>query len=713
MISGLHIGTELRRFSRHKLTRLALLIMCIMPILYSTLYLWSFWNPFGQIDRVPVALVNADRGAIVEGEKFNAGQQVADGLLEDNSLNWHFVSQQEALDGVREGRYYFAVELPPDFSEAVTSPSEKDNPHPRKAVIEATYNDANGYLSTMIGENAMRVVLNVVSERIGAEAVDKVLVGLLDAGMGLSRAADGAGELSEGLGKLADGSATLNEGLGTAVRGTGELAQGTDTLVDGTGRLKDGSAQLADGTVRLADGVDELAAGVNAASGTISEIESRAQRLTGEVDAYGNRIAQASDSVRTLEAKARAASDLQAYSADEIRGIARTLDSMANPASAQAARSLRELAVQLDTRGLGPESEAMQVVDTTTGFVYELDSQFNDPDSQLRSALNGVSSGVSKFGELRDGVNQLQDGAHQLRDGAQALDSGIGELQGGAVKLQDGAHQLRDGSVKLQEGGQRLGDGIVEAKDGSDQLASGLRGGADQMPTWNPQQREDVASVMGGPVQVSDYNDAGRNTFGAGLAPFFFALSLYIGGIIMFFLLKPMQRRAVASGMPPLRATIDGFLTPAVIAIGQALAVVGLTLLATPLEVPTIAGLVGFGILVSLMFAAFNQMFLVLLGTGPGRVVSMAFLMVQMVASGGLYPIETEPKALQILHPFMPMKYAVDGFRQLMYGFYDARLPISIVVILGFTVLALALTTVGAARDRTWNMKRLHPKLEM
>lgn len=692
MISGLHIGTELRRFNRFKLSRVAILIMCVMPILYSTLYLWSYWNPFGQIDRVPVALVNSDRGTTVEGKQLEAGKEVAEGLLEDKSLNWQKVSHQEAIEGVREGRYYFAVELPEDFSQAIASPAQKDNPKPEKATLQATYNDANGYLSTMIGENAMRVVINVVGEKIGSQAVDKLLVGLLDAGTGIGRAADGSEKLDAGIAKLHDGSGELSDGLH---------------------RAKDGTAQLADGTDQLVDGIDQLAAGVGAAAGTINDVQSKADALKSQFDAFGGRVSAAANQVAQLESVARGASEAQGQSAGEVRRVADSLAGLPDPVSQDAAKRLYNLADQFDSHGLGPKSDAMAKVDLVTGGVRDLNAQFNDPDSELRGAFGKVSDGIAKFGQLQDGVNRLQDGSHRLRDGAHQLDDGIGQLQDGAVRLQDGSHQLRDGSVKLSDGADRLRDGLGQAHDGSQELSKGLREGADSVPTWTPTQRKDIASVMGGPVQVSDHNDAGSNTFGAGLAPFFFALSLYIGAIIMFFLLKPIQRRAIASGISPLRAAIDGFLSPAVIGVAQALAVVGLTLLATPLQASTVAGLTAFGILVSLMYVAFNQMFLTLLGTGPGRVASMAFLMIQLVASGGLYPIETEPKVLQWINPFMPMKYAVDGFRQVLYGDFDSRLPIAIVALVGFMALALAITAFAAARDRTWTMKKLHPAIQM
>lgn len=44
----------------------------MLPLLYGALYLWSFWDPYGRLDKIPVALVNDDKGAAVGEKKLTA-----------------------------------------------------------------------------------------------------------------------------------------------------------------------------------------------------------------------------------------------------------------------------------------------------------------------------------------------------------------------------------------------------------------------------------------------------------------------------------------------------------------------------------------------------------------------------------------------------------------------------------------------------------------
>ena len=101
MISGLSIGSELKRFGRGRLPRVAIVVLVLMPLLYSALYLAAFWDPFGRTSQLPVALVNDDTGTQVDGEPLRAGDQVVDELLQNDQLDWRLVDAAEAGNGDR------------------------------------------------------------------------------------------------------------------------------------------------------------------------------------------------------------------------------------------------------------------------------------------------------------------------------------------------------------------------------------------------------------------------------------------------------------------------------------------------------------------------------------------------------------------------------------------------------------------------------------
>ena len=53
-------GTELKRFFRQPITRAAIAVMLLIPLLYGAMYVWAFWDPTTHMNELPVALVNTD-----------------------------------------------------------------------------------------------------------------------------------------------------------------------------------------------------------------------------------------------------------------------------------------------------------------------------------------------------------------------------------------------------------------------------------------------------------------------------------------------------------------------------------------------------------------------------------------------------------------------------------------------------------------------------
>ncbi|WP_228485732.1 YhgE/Pip family protein [Thermaerobacillus caldiproteolyticus] len=61
--------------------RLIVLIgILFIPILYSGTYLWAFWDPYGHLERLPVAVVNEDRPATYKGTTYAIGDELVDEL---------------------------------------------------------------------------------------------------------------------------------------------------------------------------------------------------------------------------------------------------------------------------------------------------------------------------------------------------------------------------------------------------------------------------------------------------------------------------------------------------------------------------------------------------------------------------------------------------------------------------------------------------------
>ena len=668
VLAGLSLGTDLKRYSRGVLPRIALLTIIVLPLLYGAMYLWAFWNPFNEVSKVPVALVNEDRGAVAQGEQLRAGDEVAASLKASGQLDLHEMSAQEAADGVASGRYYFSITLPPNFSESIASPAEGD---PQQANIRFNFNDANNYLGTVIGENVSRELLNEVNSKIGERTVGTVVTGLSDAGEGLDQAADGAGQLAAG--------------LHTANDGAHELATGADALAAGLSTARGGSAQLAAGTQQLATSVDK-------ATDPLLKVLDRVAALHLNPEVVSRTAQHLSGAVRSTTDRIAALNINQAQAAATVDAAVALLRNHPDPTVRDVGESLAGAQELLKAQGIDPTTDAGLI--RLRDSAAELEAEFGDPHSQLRTFLTSALTGG-----LRADVASLRNGVDQLNTGAAQLSQGLVQLGSGGQRLATGANELAVGTNRLTAGGE--------------ELATKLREGSAQVPSWSAEQRTEVSRTLAAPVALDLVNNHPAATFGTGFAPFFLPLALFIGALIIWMLLTPLQSRPIVSGLGALRVVLASYWPALLIAVCQVVVMYAVVHFGVGLKAVYPLGTVAFLILVAAVFLAIIQAFNALFGVAVGRVVTLAFLMLQLVSAGGIYPVETTARPFQIIHPYDPMTYAVNGLRQLTVGGVDSRLWVAIAVLSGLLAVALAGSSWAARRNRQYTMEQLHPPIEV
>ncbi|QYF72915.1 YhgE/Pip domain-containing protein [Cryobacterium sp. PAMC25264] len=708
MFAFLSTGTELRRFGKGTLPKIALVVLMFIPLIYGALYLWAFWAPDKELSNLPVALVNADTGATRDGDPVTAGDDLVDKLLDGNDLGWVETSAADAATGVIDGDYYFSVTIPADFSTDAVS-AGTDTPTP--AEVQVDYNDSNSFLASTLGKQAMVQLRDAVSLNIGDQTVSAMLVAVNEAGDGIRDAADGAGTLADGLSTAQTGTGTLVDGLGdlsagavTLDDGAGRLADGSSTLSTGLGTLSTGATTLSDSSVKLAAGATSVAGGAQqvsdgmsaAASGAGALAEASTQLATGATD-ISTGTGQLATATSTLSDKLSA---LEAAMAAAPAGTPAT-------AFLPSVTELSTGAGQLTTKVQGAAAQ-------TAGYAAK-DGEFATKLGALSSALTAGAPGAAQVAtgasDVATGATALSAGAGQLAGGAMNAATGATTLADGADSLAAGTGSLVDGSTRLVDGASTLLSGTGQLAEGSHTLADALASGAADAPDDSDDQINAKASVIANPVDLTQTWENASGSFGEGFAPFFLALATFVGALITWLILRALPTRALASASSGLRSTMTGFLPAMAIGLSQVVIMVLVLVYGLGLTPAHWLGMSAFIYLTTLAFLALQQMFIILFGTAAGRVASLVLLMLQLSSSGGTYPVETTPEFFQILHPWMPASYVVTGLRQLITGGIDSRLWLSVLVLVGILVGSIAISAWSASRQRMWTITRLHPEL--
>lgn len=851
-------GTELKRFLRQPITRAAVAVMLLIPLLYGAMYVWAFWDPTSGLDRLPVALVNEDKPATLDGQRFAAGEKTVDTLLERKPFEWHQTTAQDARDGVEKGTYYFAVSVPSTYSADIASLKSSS---PRSAHIDVTYDDTNSFLASTLGRSAMVQIRDAVNDVSGTEAVDKLLIGMGQAHDGLGTASDGAFRLRDGLTTAADGSAKLAVGAAQLRDGAAQLATGNQALANGThtlssqvkpmagqvSQLANGSAQLSSGLdalnqhlpqltgglaqldaaqLRYVDGVTRAGAGAHqlnqgaAALGQLSQgvvaldngarkAGAGAQQLAAGMDTFAGKLDEAAGTtgpngslyggaagvasgagtlhtgiaglsaqlapggaldtaLRSEDPAVRAGAvakiqqalgQLDSGATQVAGGSAKVRDGIYNSSGSSLNGALTQLrgsgtsgfgalqsgAHQLDAglNAKGTDPSTMGLVTALDAFAGKtpamaggvpalqaglatLDDAFNNPDptkgliagaKTIQQGAAGLDRGAQSMGT---GVAALAKGSHQMTDGVQAasgkipaLVDGVAKLDAGAQQAATGAAQLRDGNAQLANKAPELANGLTTAKDGAGKLGTSLHDGQQQIPKDSASVREDRAAAMASPVSLTESDVHKAESWGEGFSPFFIGIALWVGCLITWLLLRPLQTRALMTSVNGFRMAWGALNSALLLAVGQVVIMLTVMHFAIGLNPNNVIATIAFTTLCAFAFMAMQQACQVIFGSAVGKVIVIAMLMVQLASSGGTYPIETEPGFLRAVNPYLPMTYLVTGLREAITGGLDARFWAATLIMGLVFAVSLALSSIFSARKRTWTMSRLHPALSI
>ncbi|MFD9908230.1 YhgE/Pip family protein [Streptomyces sp. NPDC059063] len=685
---------ELKRFGRGRLPRAALVALLLLPLLYGALYLWSFWDPYGRLDRIPVALVNDDRGASVDGRKLAAGDGIAGRLLDSKTFDWHEVSAAEARKGVEDGTYYLSLTMPPDFSARVASSSGAS---PETGALQVRTNDANNYIVGQISRTVFAEVRSAASTKASRTFLDRIFISFSDIHGQTEKAAKGADRLKGGIGKAKKGSEDLVDGLKSAKAGSGRLAGGIKKLHTGAGDLETGARRVADGTQKLADRVNGGAAKVR------PYLKDNGKTLGDTAQLVADSSKAVRHNLDTLVEKApKAATDAKEASA-ALNGLYVERCEKLPDADPWCPQLKKAKETAADVAVIAADVDTL--VEDQNGDLKKLDTNL----AQLQKKAQGLADRAPHLDEdldrtVRD-VNALNKGAGEVAKGAKKLHKGLGTAKTGSSDLDTGVGRLKTGATDLD-------GGMFKLADGSQDLAGGLHDGAEKIPDYDKKDRDRRTDVMADPVRLASKALHKAPNYGTGFAPYFIPLSLWVGAMVAYMLIQPLNRRALAAGASAGRIALAGWLPVAALGVLQVVALMSVLHWRLGLQMDRAAGTVGFLALVTGCFAAIVQWLNARFGAA-GRILVLAVLMLQLTSAGGTYPVQTSPGFFQAIHPYLPMSYVVEALRRLITGGGLGPVWQACAVLVGFTAGALALTAVSARRKQVWTLDRLHPELSL
>jgi len=673
MIKNKMLRAEWKHLFNNKILLISMAVISFIPILYSGFFLGSIWDPYGQTKNLPVAFVNEDRGASLNGKSLNVGESVEKKLKDNHDLGWEFVSKQQADEGVNSGHFYAVVTIPSDFSQKAASITESE---PQQAVINFTTTPAKNYIGSLVSNQAAAKVKSSVSEQITQAYAKGILENLDKLGIGLDTAANGASTLHDGLGRLQSGTQAYVGGVKQLAVNQQSLTGGLAQLSDGSRKLQAGLGQLSNNLPtesqlsQLSNGMKQLQSGINQLNASVrnpspalvaqqNKVETTAQTLVQTMRASESDLLTAGGTLQALSTQAAASgSDSTTISSSQISNIS------------QAFTKTKAIIAQTGTL-----REDLQT----------LKQQLSAQQTQLQAGVSVLNNGVNQLTPNAitafNGYNSVRFANNQLLAGSASLTNGLSEAKSGSQKLANGASLLESRSGALI-------DGTSQLASGADTLANKLADASNRIkiqPTGATTQQQ-----IANPVKSEMTEKGNVPNYGYALSPYVLSLSLFVGTLVLN-VIYPI-RKTFSEQESAIRWWLSKASVAGVAAFMQAtiLMLVMVFFLGLTPEHP--AHFIGAVYLTSFAYMSIVSLLVIVLDN-PGRFLAMVLLVLQLGSSEGTFPIQTANGFFQAINPLVPMTYSIRALRQAISGGLDnAFYGGSMWVLAGFLLVANLLT---------------------
>ncbi|MEN2370495.1 YhgE/Pip domain-containing protein [Leuconostoc lactis] len=525
-------SAEWQRISKLRGLKLLLVGIAVIPSIYAVIFLSSLWDAYGNVNQLPVAIVNKDKSAKINKKTENLGNDLTKKLIRKQSLKFTEVSSKNAKDGLKNGKYYMTITIPSNFTRNAGTLLSDD---PKTSNIVMSHNAGQSFIAEKMTSSAATKIQTAVNKSLQKVYIKTILSAINSSQKGLKSGSNGATTLSEGLGKIADGGNTLGNGatklasgtttlttglaqytagVSQANTGSSTLATGLSQYTSGVSQASSGTNTLVNGTTSAANGATKLASGTTQLASNMSLLESGSQQIALGAQQLADQLQKVSDQIN--EQQSAKSTDLNTLDA-RLEELTTRLSELSNTESPT---------IDIDSSKLNDASSALTSGLTGTAkdfatfkelasddnfkkFLAEnptFDAKYQDALSDLgnnvqtsKTAANTIKDQLTALEKMLPQLQALQSQMSQLKElgksGAVATQSARKAIktlndslttvsQGIANQAVPGAQKLADGATTLTTGQKKATTAVNQVNSAAGQLASGnsqLASGASQL----------------------------------------------------------------------------------------------------------------------------------------------------------------------------------------------------------------------------------------
>ncbi len=692
---------DMRRITSNVVTAIIVLGLVFIPSIFSWYNIIACWDVFDNTGNLKVAVANSDEGyeSDLVPIRINIGEQVISSLRENDQMEWTFVNEGDAIDGVESGEYYAAVVIPASFSKDMMTFYSEDVEH---AQIDYYTNEKKSAVAPKVtdqGADQVSYTINQVFTETLSDAALSISSALLD----YAENADASGRVAV----LADHVDTMSGQMSNAAG----VMKTYSSILGSTQSLVSSSANL-----------------LSQAKSSIGDISSTAQQGENGVSSITEAIGSSSDALSKSLAQSSAGFSGVSDSIDAAYGATGTLSADSAATMRQQADSVDAQIVQYQTIVALLETLEGQVSDTYKPTIQALIQQMNASiqlQQNLRDAMYDAADSIEagnadaqdKYGEVKQLASEAAQSVSGLSSGydseikpsltelANEVSAMVEPLSKSATKLDDASTSLigASGSVSEQMGTARAKlDASARDLSATATQLSGLSqamkqalasGNAEQLRQVIGSDPSSLATAVSAPVALDRIAVFPASNFGSQMAPLYATLGLWVGSLLLLVALKSTVSEKAQRELdhPRLHQLFLGhFGVFAVLSLAQStcMALGNMLFLEVQVNNPFLylvcfwtAGLV-FTFFIYALVVSFANL---------GKAIAVFFLIIQVTSGGGSFPLPTLSSFFQAISPYLPATHVINAMRAAMMGVYQSDFWIEIGLLLLFLIPAALL----------------------
>ena len=700
---------------RHNVIGLIVVVgLVVVPPLYAWFNIAGGWDPYGNTGNLKVAVANTDKGykSDLIPIEVNLGDTVVSQLRANDQLDWQFVDEDEAIEGVKSGAYYAAVVIPKDFSADMMTLFSTEVKHSKIIYYENQKKSAVAPEVTGQGASTIQAQVDETFAKTISDVGLSAAQGLMDF-MDSDQVTNYVANLSSTL----DASASSLEGAAGSMDSFGALLGSTSALVSSTSELmqdtggtsEDASKALDDAKGGFKDIESAIAGSTKVVNEALKQSASSYDSVSTAIDrAYQVGSKQASDTAKDLEAIA-ADVDKRTAVYQDIRDVLAQLPSTilntdlidridrVIERNKALSTKLTSTATALRTGSKNVASDIQAAKDLVSQAKSSVTSVQDSYESNLKGQIDELKSSVSDITSSASGISESLD--KTVDDLSSASGSLAEDLSGVQQVLQDASGSLSDSAAQLRE----LKTKLNTAAQGGD---------LDQIRSLIGSDPSALASALSAPVTVDEQAIYPMANNGSAMAPFYTVLSLWVGAIVLCAMVKvDLSEQAVLS-FAPVRLHelyLGRFCFFAIMCFFQSTLVAAGDILFFGIQAVSPLEVLGACWVASLVFCCIVYTLTVSFGD-IGKAVAVVLLVMQVAASGGEFPIEMYDPIFQAIYPFLPFVHAMNAMRAGMAGSFGMEYWTELGVLALYLIPALALGLVfrrPVVRANRWIIRKL------